>query len=159
MRSPTRPCQALHGYKWPRKKNPMILSHFEITTLSSIWRNFHCQQFLFDQEQIFLREHFLFSFATCFVRYGTNFVRERFLFHLYHFYSCFHANNTKKKNNKASFRTFEQSSRSKKLFVDPASRAKNGTNGTKNVCKQNMFQIEQQIIQREQKMFANKICS
>ena len=58
--------------------------------------------------------------ASIFVRFGTNFVCERFLFHLYHILLMFprRANNSKNNNNnrnKASFWTFEQSSRSKKL--------------------------------------------
>ena len=36
------------GLTWPRKYKPVILFHFEITTLSSIWSNFHSEHFLFN---------------------------------------------------------------------------------------------------------------
>ena len=58
-----------------------------------------------------------FCSRTFFVRFRTNFVRKRFLSICTIFHSCFHANKKKNNNNnkniKASFRTFEQNSRSK----------------------------------------------
>ena len=46
-----------------------LFCHFELTTFSSIWS--------------------IFSLRTFFVRFGTNFVREHFLFHLNHFLLMF----------------------------------------------------------------------
>ena len=101
-----RPCQVRQGQIWPRKHKAMILSHFELTTFSSILSNFHCEHFLFDQERI-LFANISSSLWNIFCS------RTFFVPFVPFFYSCFHAN-----NNKASYRTFEQSSRSKILTIN-----------------------------------------
>ena len=58
-------------------------------------------------EQFSLRTFFV-PFVTFFLRFGTNFFANIFCSIWNIFCSCFHANHKKKKNNKASFRTFER---------------------------------------------------
>ena len=106
MLGSTRPCQALQDNIRSYKARPQMhgQGNNDFVTLNSRLSVQFCSI-----RNKFCSRTFSAPLGTFFVRFGTNFVREHFSFHLYHFYSCFHANN----NNKASFRTFEQSSRSK----------------------------------------------